>query len=234
MKRAVAAVSLLAAALTCLTGCSGTAARPEPGATASPARQPTPAERITRLLVAPADLGTGYSVREFDPAEGKSVFARSAQEITGDASCTPLAAMTHQLPLGRPQAFLSRVVTTEEAPGTRIYVTLATYGQGMAVTAMDTLLADAVQGCSLGFTAKANGTSELYDPFEPEDTPAVGDEALAYRGVVTVEGGASRPIRTTVVRHADVIAVYTAVGGAFIARPGLLAPVIEAQDAKLG
>ncbi|UOB09510.1 hypothetical protein MQE23_10755 [Streptomyces sp. HP-A2021] len=231
MKRTVAAVSLLAAAL---TGCSSTAAPSTSGATASPARQPAPAERVTRLLLTPADLGTGYSVREFDPAEGKSVFARSAQEITGDAPCTPLAAMTHQLPLGTPQAFQSRVVSAEEAPGTRIYVTLATYDPGRAVTAMDTLLADAVQGCSLGFTAKANGTSELYDPFQPEDTPAVGDEALAYRGVITVQGGASRPVRTTVVRHADVIAVYTAVGGAFIARPDLLAPVIEAQDAKLG
>ncbi|WP_306962269.1 hypothetical protein [Streptomyces afghaniensis] len=234
MKRTATAVSLLAAALTCLTGCSGTAAQGKPGATASPARQPAPAERVAGLLVTPADLGTGYSVRESDPAEGKSVFARSAQEITGDAPCTPLAAMTHQLPLGRPQAFLSRVVTTEEAPGTRIHVTLAIYDQGRAVTAMDTLLADAVQGCSLGFTVRANGTSERYEPFEPEDTPAVGDEALAYRGVITVEGGASRPVRTTVVRQADVIAVYTAVGGAFIGRPGLLAPVIEAQDAKLG
>ncbi|MFF6912054.1 hypothetical protein [Streptomyces sp. NPDC012466] len=232
MKSTVAAVSLLAAALTCLAGCSGTAAPATPGATASPARQRTPAERLATLMVTAADLGAGYSVRTFDPTEGKSVFARSAQEITGSA-CTPLAAMTHQLPLGRPQAFTSRVVATEEAPGTRIYVTVATYAQGMAVTAMDALLADAVQGCSLGFTARAHGSTELYYPFEPEDTPTVGDEALAYRGAVTREGGATRPIRTAVVRHGDTITVCTAVGGARIARPGLLAPVIEAQDAKL-
>lgn len=233
MKRTAAAVSLLtAAALTCLAGCSGTAAQATHGATASPARQQTPAERLTTLMVTAADLGTGYSVREFDPAKGKRVFARSAQEITGNA-CTPLAAMTHQLPLGRPQASLSRLVATRKAPGTRIHVTLAGYGKGMAVTAMDTLLADAVQGCSLGFSVKANGTGEQDDPFEPEDTPALGDEALAYRGVVTPEGGTPRPIRTTVVRHGDVIAVCTAVGGARIANPTVLAPVIEAQDAML-
>jgi hypothetical protein len=183
-------------------------------------------------MVTAADLGPGYSVREFDPTEGKSVFARSAREITGNA-CTPLAAMTHQLPLARPQAALSRLVTTREAPGTRIYVTLATYDKGGAVTAMDSLLADAVQGCSLGFTVQAHRKAELYYPFEPEDTPAVGDEALAYRGAVTEEGGGTRPIRTAVVRHADAIVVCTAVGGAYIARPGLLAPVLEAQDTKL-
>ncbi|MFF5308975.1 hypothetical protein [Streptomyces massasporeus] len=72
----------------------------------------------------------------------------------------------------------------------------------MAVTAMDTLLADAVQGCPLGLTVRAQGTGERHDPFEPEDTPAVGDEALAYRGVVTPEGGTPRPVRTTVVATA--------------------------------
>ncbi|MFF5367003.1 hypothetical protein [Streptomyces sp. NPDC013187] len=235
MKRTTAAgMSLLTiAAVISLAGCSATATESMPGATASPKRQPTPAQRVTALLVARADLGTGWSVREFDPTKGKSVFARSAREITGDGPCIPLAAMTHQLPLGRPQAFLSRVVSTEEAPGTRIYVTLATYDQGMAMTAMDTLLGDAVQGCSLGFTVKANGHGELYYPFEPEETPDAGDEALAYRGMITEKGGGSRPIRTTVVRHGDEIAVYTAVGGAYIARPALLTPVIEAQDAKL-
>ncbi|MEV0241048.1 hypothetical protein AB0I06_14120 [Streptomyces sp. NPDC050674] len=232
MKRTVAAWSVPAAVLLCLAGCSGTSGATSPGATASPAHQRTPAERLGTLMVTAADLGEGYSVRPFDPAAGKSVFARSAQEITGDA-CTPLAAMTHQLPLGRPQGVLSRLVTTDEAPGTRIYVTVATYAPGTAVTAMDTLLADAVQGCSLGFTARAHGTIELYYPFEPEDSPDVGDEALAYRGAVTPRGGATRPIRTAVVRHGDAITVCTAVGGAGIARPGLLAPVVEAQDAKL-
>ncbi|GAA2307747.1 hypothetical protein GCM10010234_59320 [Streptomyces hawaiiensis] len=233
MKPSVAALSLLtAAALTCLAGCSGTTAPAAPRTTASPARQQTPAQRLTALMVTAADLGTGYSVRPFDPAEGKSVFARSPWEITGSV-CTPLAAMTHQLPLGRPPAALSRVVTTREAPGTRIYVTLAVYDKGGAVTAMDSLLADAMQSCSLGFTVQAHGKTELFYPFEPEDTPAVGDEALAYRGAVTEKGGGTRPIRTTVVRHGDEIAVYTAVGGAYIARPALLTPVIEAQDAKL-
>ncbi|MFF5840913.1 hypothetical protein ACIP25_32780 [Streptomyces massasporeus] len=232
MKRTAAAVSLLtAAALTCLAGCTG-ATPSTPGATTSPARQQTPEQRLTGLMVTAADLGPGSSVREFDPTEEKSVLARSAREITGNA-CTPPAAMTHQLPLGRPQASLSRLVATLEAPGTRVHVTLATYDKGMAVTAMDTLLADAVQGCSLGFTVRAHGTGERYDPFEPEDTPALGDEALAYRGVVTPEGGTPRPVRTTVVRHGDVIAVCTAVGGARIASPTVLTPVTEAQDATL-
>ncbi|MFJ4244448.1 hypothetical protein ACIP17_28030 [Streptomyces iakyrus] len=72
MKRTVAAVSLLTAALTCLTGCSA-----PPRAAASAARQQTPAERLSTLMVTAGDLGTGYSVRPFDPAGGKSVFARS-------------------------------------------------------------------------------------------------------------------------------------------------------------
>ncbi|PTH89592.1 hypothetical protein C9J60_00875 [Streptomyces sp. A244] len=228
MQRTVAAVSLLTAALTCLTGCSA-----PPRAAASPARQQAPAERLSTLMVTAADLGTGYSVRPFDPAGGKSVFARSPWEITGSV-CTPLAAMTHQPPLGRPPAALSRVVATGRAPGTRIHVTLATYAGGGAVRAMDSLLADAVRSCSLGFTARAHGKSERYHPFEPEETPAAGDETLAYGGLVTPQGGRPRPVRTTVVRHGAVIAVCTAVGGARIARPALLTPVLAAQDAKLG
>ncbi|MEW2613808.1 hypothetical protein AB0937_27180 [Streptomyces sp. NPDC047880] len=230
MKRPFAAVSLWAAALMCLAGCSGTAAPATPGAPASPSRQQTPAQRLTTLMVTKTDLGAGFSVRPFDPAVGKPVFARSAREITGNA-CTPLAAMTHQLPLGRPQAAVSRLVTTREAPGTRIHLTLATYDEGGAAAAMDSLLTDAVRGCSLGFTVQAHGKDEVYGPFEPEDTPAAGDEALAYRGVVTPEGGTPRPVRTTVVRRGDAITVCTAVGGARIGRPALLTPVIEAQDA---
>ncbi|MEU2910877.1 hypothetical protein ACFYM3_01585 [Streptomyces massasporeus] len=79
----------------------------------------------------------------------------------------------------------------------------------------------------------ATGTGERYDPFEPEDTPTVGDEALAHRGVITHGGGTPRPVRTSVVRHDDVIAVCTAVGGARSASPTLLTPVIGAQDARL-
>ncbi|MEU6682146.1 hypothetical protein [Streptomyces sp. NPDC046832] len=41
------------------------------------------------------------------------------------------------------------------------------------------------------------------------------------------------PVRTTVVRHGDTIAVCAAVGGARIGRPTLLTPVLEAQDATL-
>jgi hypothetical protein len=235
MKRTVAAASLLTAALTCLTGCSGPAMASASGSTASRTRQPAPEERLATLMVTAADLGTGYAARRFDPAKEKSAFAGSAREITVDApACTPLVLMTNQLPLGRPQAALSRVLTPEDAPGTRVYVTLAIYDRGMGTAAVDTLLFDAVQGCSVGFTAKASGGSELYDPFLPEDAVTAGDEALAYRGIVTDERGRSRPIRTTVVRHADVIAVYSAVGGAGAADPRTLTPVIEAQEAKLG
>ncbi|MFF9117782.1 hypothetical protein ACF09Y_19620 [Streptomyces massasporeus] len=50
---------------------------------------------------------------------------------------------------------------------------------------------------------------------------------------VTHEGGTPRPVRTAAVRHGDATAVRTAVGGAPIASPAVLTPVIEAQDAKL-
>ncbi|MFE9024852.1 hypothetical protein ACFYOA_01065 [Streptomyces iakyrus] len=82
--------------------------------------------------------------------------------------------------------------------------------------------------------AGGSASSPCPHPFEPEETPAAGDEALAYRGLVTPENGTPGPVRTTVVRHGDVIVLCTAVGGARIARPALLTPVLAAQDAKPG
>ncbi|MFF7765949.1 hypothetical protein ACFZC7_05485 [Streptomyces massasporeus] len=60
----------------------------------------------------------------------------------------------------------------------------------------------------------------------------VGEESVHSRHARRLH--APRPVRTTAVRHGDVIAVRTAVGGARIASPTVLTPVIEAQDAKLG
>ncbi|MEU0893684.1 hypothetical protein [Streptomyces massasporeus] len=60
---------LTAAALTCPAGCSGGAAPPATGATASPARQQTPEQRLTGLMVTAAGLGPGQCARTMKPRE---------------------------------------------------------------------------------------------------------------------------------------------------------------------
>ncbi|MFF4732561.1 hypothetical protein ACFY3M_46480 [Streptomyces mirabilis] len=179
MKRTVLAasafsVALLAGPAGCASGDSDAADEPAPKA--SRAGEPGPARRPATQMITAADLGHGYSVRDFSVAKEKSAFAETPDRITVDRGpCHPLATVMNQLPLGRPQAFLTRVVSPEKSVGTPAeeatgsateeltavtYVALAAYDQGMATAAMDTLLARGVDSCSLGFTARAvNGTT---------------------------------------------------------------------------
>ncbi|MHA5052921.1 hypothetical protein [Streptomyces sp. SD15] len=244
MKRtALASSALCVAVLTGLTGCaggdSGTGAAGDPKATDSPVKELSPTERLAKLMVTAADLGDGFSVKEFSLEKDEFAFAESTDEIALDkVACHPLASVLNQLPLGRPKAFLTHVVSPEESAGGVTYITLATYDEGMATAAMDTLLARAVDSCSLGFTAKANGNSDTYDSVTPEEAGTAGDESLAYKAAITYNG-VTHTVRSTVVRSDDVLAVYyaedsTALADAKSSDAKIPAAVLTAQNAKLG
>ncbi|MFE2515556.1 hypothetical protein [Streptomyces mirabilis] len=210
MKRTVLAASAFSVALLAgPVGCAGgdSDAADEPGPKASRAEEPGPARRPATQMITVADLGHGYSVRDFSLAKEKSAFATTPDRITVDRGpCHPLATVLNQLPLGRPQAFLTRIVSPEKSLGAATegavgaaakeatavtYVTLAAYDRGMATAAMDTLLARGVDSCRLGFTARAvNGATRTYHSVAGEEAGTAGEKALAYRAATTVDGAA--------------------------------------------
>ncbi|MGW3934102.1 hypothetical protein [Streptomyces phaeochromogenes] len=242
MKRtaALAASALSLSALACLTACgggdsdSGTDAADKPEATASRTKEVSPADRLAKLMITKADVG-GYAVEE--PSD-EFVFAKSPDEVTLDKKvCAPLAYTMNQLPLGEPQADLTRVASKDGLNGGFTYVTLTTYEDGGAESAMAGL-ARAVASCGDGFTAKSKSGTSPYDSVTAEPTTKSGDESLAFKSTMTVLG-TTHTLHSAAVRHNDVIAVYFAVDGRAIAesRPSdvkLAAAVVEAQNAKLG
>ncbi|WP_327395747.1 hypothetical protein [Streptomyces phaeochromogenes] len=242
MKRttALAASALCLSALACLTACgggdsdSGTDAADKPEATASRTKEVSPADRLAKLVITKADVG-GYAVEE--PSD-EFVFAKSPDEVTLDKKvCAPLAYAMNQLPLGEPQADLTRVASKDGLNGGFTYVTLTAYEDGGAESAMAGL-AKAVASCGDGFTAKSKSGTSPYDSVTAEPTTKSGDESLAFKSTMTVLG-TTHTLHSAAVRHDDVIAVYFAVDGRAIAesRPSdvkLAAAVVEAQNAKLG
>ncbi|WP_326760444.1 hypothetical protein OHB35_30165 [Streptomyces phaeochromogenes] len=242
MKRttALAASALCLSALACLTACgggdsdSGTDAADKPEATASRTKEVSPADRLAKLMITKADVG-GYAVEE--PSD-EFVFAKSPDEVTLDKKvCTPLAYAMNQLPLGEPQADLTRVASKDGLNGGFTYVTLTAYEDGGAESAMAGL-SKAVASCGDGFTAKSKNGTSPYDSVTAEPTTKSGDESLAFKSTMTVLG-TTHTLHSAAVRHDDVIAVYFAVDGRAIAesRPSdvkLAAAVVEAQNAKLG
>lgn len=242
MKRttALAASALSLSALACLTACgggdsdSGTDAADKPEATASRAKEVSPADRLAKLMITKADVG-GYAVEE--PSD-EFVFAKSPDEVTLDKKvCAPLAYAMNQLPLGEPQADLTRVASKDGLNGGFTYVTLTAYEDGGAESAMVSL-SKAVASCGDGFTAKSKSGTSPYDSVTAEPTTKSGDESLAFKSTMTVLG-TTHTLHSAAVRHDDVIAVYFAVDGRAIAesRPSdvkLAAAVVEAQNAKLG
>ncbi|WP_406488702.1 hypothetical protein [Streptomyces phaeochromogenes] len=242
MKRtaALAASALSLSALACLTACggggsdSGTDAADKPEATASRTKEVSPADRLAKLMITKADVG-GYAVEE--PSD-EFVFAKSPDEVTLDRKvCAPLAYAMNQLPLGEPQADLTRVASKDGLNGGFTYVTLTAYQDGGAESAMAGL-AKAVASCGDGFTAKSKSGTSPYDSVTAEPTTKSGDESLAFKSTMTVLG-TTHTLHSAAVHHDDVIAVYFAVDGRAIAesRPSdvkLAAAVVEAQNAKLG
>lgn len=247
MKRSALAISALSVSvftgLTGLTACgssdgdSETDAADKPGAkaTASRAKEVSPAERLAKLVIGKADV-QGYEVE--DPADDEEfVFAKSQEEVTLDKKvCAPLAYAMNQLPLGDSQADLTRVASKNGLADGFTYVTLTAYGDGKAELAMAGL-SKAVDSCGNGFTAKANGNTSPYDSVTAEQAARAGDESLAFKSTMTFRG-TTHTVHSAAARHDDVIAVYFAVDGRAIAesRPSdtkVPAIVADAQNAKL-
>ncbi|NGO15514.1 hypothetical protein G5C60_50070 [Streptomyces sp. HC44] len=242
MKRsaAVTAGALSIAVLTGLTACGSgdsetdaAADKPKPEATASRAKEVSPAERLAKLVITPADVG-GHNVEEL---EEEFIFAKSQDEVTLDKKvCAPLAYAMNQLPVGEPQADLTRVASKDANGST--YVTLNAYeDDGKAESAMAGL-SKAVDSCGTGFTVEANGNTSPYDSVTAEKADPAGDESVAFKSTMTFRG-VSHTVHTAAVRSDDVIAVYFAVDGRAIAesRPSdtkVSPDVAKAQNAKLG
>ncbi|MFG2027420.1 hypothetical protein [Streptomyces sp. NPDC048825] len=239
MKRhaALASCALSIAVLTGLTACGSgdaetDAAADKPEATAAPAKEVSPAERLAKLVITTADV-EGHQVEE---NKEEFLFAKSQDEVTLDKrECAPLAYAMNQLPVGEPQADLTRVASKDANAFT--YVTLTAYEAGKAESAMSGL-SKAVDSCGGGFTAKANGNTSPYDSVTAEKADPAGDESLAFKSTLTFRG-ATHTVHAAAVRRDDVIAVYYAVDGLAIAQSTpsdtKVSPVVaKAQNAKLG
>ncbi|MDT0614232.1 hypothetical protein [Streptomyces lancefieldiae] len=252
MNRATTATlsTLTLLSLAALTACGGdsgsnadsTAGKPEAttSVTTSASKQPSPAEHLAKTMVTTSEV-EGLRVEKLDD---EFLFAKSPDEVTTDKPvCTPLALAMNQLPLGTPEADLTRSVSgqieSERKSGTGFtYITLTSYGTGGAESALAGLK-KAVEACGGGFTAKSKENESSYDSVTAEQPAAVaGDESLAFRATLTFRG-ATHTVHTQAVRGGDVVAVYFSVDGLAIAnaRPSdakLSATVVKAQNAKLG
>ncbi|MGK5697587.1 hypothetical protein ACSNOJ_32665 [Streptomyces sp. URMC 128] len=238
MKRAALAVSTLS--LLSLTACGGSAdpdsATGEPRPTATRAKQATPAERLAKLMITKADVpGLDVKATSRDKGDDKYVFAKSPDDVTVDKpACAPPAYALNQLPLGEPQGDLTHFVPQNSK---FTYITLTTYAPGKAASAFAGL-AEGVDACGGGFTAKANGTT-TYDSVTAEEPVAkAGDESLAFRATMPFQG-LTHALHAQAVRKGDVVAVYVSVDGMAMVqdRPGdakLPPAVVKAQNKKLG
>ncbi|MEU1264488.1 hypothetical protein ABZ839_17095 [Streptomyces cellulosae] len=239
MNRSVPALAVLClTALTALTACGGggepenSTGEPAPSATRS--EQAAPAERLAGLMVTRAEV-KGYAVKPYDD---QFALATSSSEMTADKpACTPLALALNQLPLGEPQADLTRYLDSESQGAPDTYVTLTTYAQGGA----QAVLADvkrAVAACGDGFTAKGSNGSTVYESVEAEDVAPAGEETVGFSATTSFQG-VSHTLHTQVVRAGDVVGVYFAADGMAMVtgRPSdakLPPAVVKAQSAKLG
>ncbi|MGI5393439.1 hypothetical protein [Streptomyces sp. CA-251251] len=178
-------------------------------------------------------------------------FARTPDEVALDKPvCAPLALAMNQLPLGDPEADLTRVVSGQRdtgSPGTETakgfgftYVTLTAHRSGGAESAFAGVR-KAVQSWGGGFTAEskgANGAKTPYDSVTAERVTPAGDESLGFKATTT-SLGVPHVLHTEVVRNGDVLAVHFSVDGPAIADRGpsdakLSPTVVNAQNRKLG
>ncbi|MFD8224527.1 hypothetical protein ACFV16_10195 [Streptomyces massasporeus] len=232
MKRATLAVVSVLALTSALTACSGGEDKPSAAPTTPKAKQITPAQRLAKVVVTKDDL-PGYNVSE---PEAEYAFAKSSDEITVDKpGCAPLAHAMNQLPLGEPQADLTRSAGAGYGKEST-YITLASYEPAAEAESLLAGLAKAVPQCGGGFTAKAGKNTTAYDSVTAEKGTTSG--AVAFRSTMTFRG-VTHTLRTEAVRDGDVLAVYFAVNGFAIAdstRPSdakMPARVVRAQNSKL-
>ncbi|MBT3163816.1 hypothetical protein HTV80_11925 [Streptomyces sp. Vc74B-19] len=238
MNRSVPALAVLC--LAALTACGGggepdnSTGEPRPSATRS--EQAAPAERLAGLMVTPAEV-KGFAVKPYD---NEFALAKSASEMTADKpACAPLALALNQLPLGEPQADLTRVLAPESQGlnGTQTYVTLTQYASGGA-QAVPADVKKAVDACGDGFTAKGSNGSTVYDAVTAEDVAPAGEETVGFTATTSYQG-VTHTVHTQVVRTGDVVGVYFSADGMAVingrASDAKLPPaVVKAQSAKLG
>jgi hypothetical protein len=229
MKRAALAAASALSLAAVLTACSGgdngtgTDAKPESSPSSQKARQVSPAERLAQTMVTKADV-SGYVVKDL---EAEFRLATSPSEVTLDKpACAPLAYAMNQLPLGEPEAELTKVLSTSKYGDEDVYITLTAYKTGKAQSALADL-SKAVDDCGDGFTAKSKSGNSAYDSVTAEKPTAVaaGDETVAFKATMTFRG-ASHVLHTEAVRRGDVVAVYFSVNGIAIAN-------VTPSDAKM-
>ena len=232
LNRATLAVLPVLALTSALTACSGDEGTPSSAPATPKAKQITPAQRLAKAIVTKDDL-PGYNVSE---PEAEYAFAKSSDEVTVDKpGCAPLAHAMNQLPLGEPQADLTRSAGAGYGKEST-YITLASYELAAEAESSLAGLAKAVSECGGGFTAKAGKNTTAYDSATAEKGTATG--AVAFRSTMTFRG-VTHTLHTEAVRDGDVLAVYFAVNGLTIAdntRPSdakMPANVVRAQNAKL-
>ncbi len=238
MNRSVPALAV--ACLAALTACGGggepenSTGEPRPSATRS--EQAAPAERLAGLMVTPAEV-KGFAVKPYD---NEFALATASSEMTADKpACAPLALALNQLPLGEPQADLTRVLAPESQGlnSTQTYVTLTSYATGGAKA----VLADvkkAVDACGDGFTAEGSNGSTVYDAVAAQDVTPAGEETVGFTATTSYQG-VSHTVHTQAVRAGDVVAVYFAADGMAMVNgrtsdAELPPAVVKAQSSKLG
>ena len=154
MNRTTLAVLPVLALTSALTACSGDEGTPSSAPATPKAKQITPAQRLAKAIVTKDDL-PGYNVSE---PEAEYAFAKSSDEVTVDKpGCAPLAHAMNQLPLGEPQADLTRSAGAGYGKEST-YITLASYEPAAEAESSLAGLAKAVSECGGGFTAKAGRT----------------------------------------------------------------------------
>jgi hypothetical protein len=232
LKRAALAVVSVLALTSALTACSGGEDKPSASPSAPKAKQITPAQRLAKVIVTKDDL-PGYNV---DEPEAEYAFAKSPDEVTVDRSgCAPLAYAMNQLPLGEPQADVTRSAGSGYGKAST-YITLASYEPAAEAESVLAGLKKAVTECGDGFTAKAGKNTTAYDSVTAEKGTTTG--AVAFRSTMRFRG-ITHSLHTEAVRNGDVLAVYFSVNGFAIAdstRPSdakMSANVVRAQNSKL-
>lgn len=194
-----------------------------------------PAKELAKLLVTKVESDDNdYNVRE--PASGDAM-ATSQDQLTLDKKvCAPMAYATNYLPIGDPEASLTRIADNGRTVYT--YITLATYSAGKAEAAMKGL-AEAASACTAGYTAKSTKASTTYSSVKKETAPSASgaDESIATASTVDYKG--TQTMRTQTFRFGDTIVNYFSIdSGGFIngrsAQATVPTDLVKAQNAKLG
>ncbi|MFM9369488.1 hypothetical protein [Streptomyces sp. Da 82-17] len=208
MRRPLRAAATAAVALVCLAGCSAEPAGQDQGKGKAEkpkaAAAPVPSEiRLAGALANKTDV-RGYRIEDNDQP---AVRPKADRE-----ECRPLADMTgsgvDRTPAAKAWASRSYGSTTER--GLAVTASLFSYeGDGAATTLAD--LREALDACADGFSTSGNngGATVEYVDVQPGETPAGGDEGVAWSMTGKAQGQ-QVPLRMTAVRQGNVLALFLA------------------------